>query len=463
MTLTSTNLRILALLMVFSAASVMGAGIALGSGSLIFLAFLGAGFLILALISPQWALIFSIPLQLSGALGVLSGAEEFQLYGLNLQSITMLVLFGAVLVRKVSSGEKWRTSSLDLPLALFFFGVYTLWSFWDRGSFVIPDYAHLAALKGIIFLVLNYFIALNSGIDERWLKRMLAVTMLTAVIISLRDLLIYIQAGGLSSSLDWRTIRLAETMGLPIIGGNTLLQGLFFAVAFSQAFSAPRSQRVFWGALALLFLVDVLLSFYRSAFLMVVASTATIVLLVKGKRGMPLLIIIAITAAVLLPSAIIDRILYTFDTPTEQLGELQVNLTGRASYHWPRSIGVAFRYFPLGVGHLQLPIARGDGYTAFNQFLNWFAEFGLIGLLAALWMTVSIIRYLWNASHTPSSGFLRAFFVGLLSAWISILVRNMTGEGFPYIWLGLFMMLLGAGASALTLESPSQRKLSTHE
>lgn len=422
--------------------------IANGLINLVLLLLVGFCYVILALKSPQLALILAIPLQLSASLGFLSLGDA-QFYGVNIQSLTILVLLMGIAVRLITKKSNWKTTELNKPLLIFFFVIPLLWSFWDRGNLVIPDYDHLSTAKQLGFYVLNFYVALNSGIDESWLKRLLLAVAVVALLVGGRDMWLFYQSGGLAL-LDWRLGRLAETTGLKIIGGNTLLQGVFLAVAFSQVLTKSKTGTVLlWISVGILSLVDIFLSFYRSAFLMAAVIVILIIFILQTRRSVPVLLLLALVVIVLIPSSITERINYTFSTGYESVGSIELNTTGRISYFWPRSWDVAMQYFPFGTGYLQVPVARGDGYTSFNQFLHWFAEFGLLGLAAALWMIVSISRHLWRAIFLPQSPFLKAYYVGLLSAWCGILVRNLTGDAFSYVWLAVFMLLLGAGASCL--------------
>lgn len=436
------------LILMFPTLIVIGFLVASGLINWVLLLLLGLNFTILALISPQLALILAVPLQLSASLGYLR-LSETQIFGVNLQSITLLALLIAIVARLITKKNDWKTTELDKPLLIFFFVVPLMWSFWDRGNLVIPDYDHLAAVKQVGFYVLNFFVALNSNMDERWLKRLLLALAIIALFVIGRDMWLFYQSGGFTS-LNWRLGRLAETMGLKIFGGNTLVQGVFLAVAFSQVLTKQRAgTALLWSLVGMLSLVDIFLSFYRSAFLMVAVIVIITIFSLQIRRGIPILFLFALVAITLVPSSVSERISYTFSAGNESVGSVMLNTTGRLSYFWPRSWNVAMQYFPFGTGYLQVPIARGDGYTSFNQFLHWFAEFGLLGLAAALWMIFSISRYLWLAISLPQSLFLKAYYVGLLSAWGGILVRNVTGEAFSYIWLAVFMLLLGAGAGCL--------------
>ena len=120
------------------------------------------------------------------------------------------------------------------------------------------------------------------------------------------------------------------------------------------------------------------------------------ILLQRTRYRWLILIIISILTIILVPSTVKDRVMYTFQSNAASSSVLGIDTTGRADYYWPRAWEQAIRYFPMGVGFMQLPVANGDGQGAYNQYLNWLAEFGIVGFSLGVWMIVSIVRYLWK-------------------------------------------------------------------
>jgi O-antigen ligase len=199
---------------------------------------------------------------------------------------------------------------------------------------------------------------------------------------------------------------------------------------------------IYWVA-AFTSALEIVLSYYRSAIFMLAVIILVSILIQKIRYRWLLLLIVIISAVLFTPSTVADRVIYTFQSNSASNSVIGINTTERYDYHWPRTWEQAIKYFPIGVGFKQLPIARGDVHGAYNQYLDWFAEFGIIGFGIAIWMILNLIRYLWSLVRGGKDDFDLVCSVGILSSFLGILFRNLTGDAFIYSWLSLFLLLLG--------------------
>lgn len=418
------------------------------------LGLVGIIFGLIVILNPKLGLLFYSPLMLGNAIGLLEIPALVP--GLNLQTLMTAALWMGILIRLATRQAHWVRTRLDYPILFFFLLVLPIWTFWNGTGFAFPVFERLTILKDVLFGTSVYFIAANVRPEERWLKRYYWFFLIVGFVLAVRDLVIYVQAGGGVFVLDWHSVRLAETQGMALVNGNVMLQDLFFSLALAGLLVEKR-YRIWLAALAGLFALDIVLSFYRGAWLMLVVSLALGVLLIVGRRGWLVLVLLGMILAVVLPGAVVDRVAYTFYGGDEQItNQVAIDSTGRVSYHWPKAWNVAVKYFPWGAGFSRLKEARGDIHGAYNQYLNWFAELGLIGLGGALALIYALGMHLWREFHLIHSDMGKIYTVGLLCAWLGILVRNLTGDAFYYPWLPLFMMFLGAWVGSRSLERAPQ-------
>ncbi len=97
----------------------------------------------------------------------------------------------------------------------------------------------------------------------------------------------------------------------------------------------------------------------------------------------------------------------------------------------------------LGLGpanyYWYTPLLRIRGYAvnfnSHNQYVDLVAQVGLLGLLAFLWLMVSIVLVAWRLRNRVGTGFERAYVYGALGGWVATMAAAAFGDWvLPFVY-----------------------------
>jgi len=241
----------------------------------------------------------------------------------------------------------------------------------------------------------------------------------------------------------------AGSNGLAAFGAQatTLLLGL-------AAFESKILLRIAYWALAAFSALCVMYSFSRGGYVALLAG-CLFVGLVKQRTLLVLLLVFVLSWATLVPNAVRERVLMTYDQET---GSLDHSAQTRLVL-WDDAMEV-FRINPLaGTGFETYGyMHRVGNYTdTHNFFLKTLVETGIVGLLIFLWLLAKTFGTGYLLFRRAKDPFLASLGLGLAGWMVSSFVANWFGDRWTFLQVNGYMWVLGGLVSqALVLEESSR-------
>ena len=310
----------------------------------------------------------------------------------------------------------------------------------------------VGAKTGYLFVIkyfeyfIVYFMVVNHVEDEEQIRRFLLFLFLTCAVTAVIGLTQIPGGGRVSAPFE-------GPEGEPnTYGGYLVFVGMVAAGLFTTARSMKT--RVWIGLLLILITPPFLYTQSRSSYLALVPAVLTLGFLTE-RRALVVsgIVMTLVVSPLFLPSAVKDRIFYTFNQPKEmgqlRIGDLRVDTSTSARLmSWAHALKDWTRHPLLGYGV--------TGYRFLDaQFPRVLTETGLLGLVAFFYLIYALFRLAFQrlrAVRSPlHAGLIRGFIagsVGLLFHAIGantfIIVRIME----PF-WLvaGMVAVLPGAESS----------------
>jgi O-antigen ligase len=261
-----------------------------------------------------------------------------------------------------------------------------------------PDVPKGFRAFGAEWIILLYFLVINSVDGERQARRLVDVLVLATALISLYAIWQHWAGWDIYRQRPLRaTGSVFEATGL--FGHHLTFGGYIMMVLILSGslflFSTRGRRKVAYGLSSLLLAVALLFSYARSAWLGCVAGVLAIALL-RGRKGLMLVLagvaVVIVVAALFLPSVRqqTGEVVTTLKDPAQQSSRLQM---------WMAAVPLIGDHPLLGAGVGQasdlLPKYGCDlGYGHLhNDILNVAANSGLLGLAAFLWIWITFVRF----------------------------------------------------------------------
>jgi O-antigen ligase len=297
-------------------------------------------------------------------------------------------------------------------------------------------------LKYVEYFVV-YYMVVNNLSDRAQMRRLVAVAVATAAIVSLIGIAQIPSGDRVSAPFEGES-------GEPNTLGGYLL---FMMAALLGVALETTNRRLRVGSLALvgLFLVPFAFTLSRASYLGLIPTLAVMAALSSRRRVMIGVLAVALVAspliATLLPAPVTKRIAYTFQPesghPTLRFGRLAFDPSTSARF-------VSFTQ--ALAGWLQRPIL-GWGVTGFGfmdaQYARTLVETGIVGLVTFLWLVWSLLRAGYRAFRTLPDPDDRGIALGFIAGVVGLLVHGLGANTFIIVrimepfWLfaGIVVML----------------------
>jgi O-antigen ligase len=273
----------------------------------------------------------------------------------------------------------------------------------------------LFVLKFIQYFVI-YFMVVNNLRERKQLERFLFALLSTAAISSLIGIL-QIPSGARVSAPFEGSIGEPNTFGGYLVLMLALSAGLYLT-------SESLRRKYILASLAFLIVVPLLFTLSRASYLALIPLTVG--LLVFSQRKLLIAFLLALSLALtpfLIPKAVADRVLYTFTQPFHpdqaEIGGFRLDTSTSARLRsfkevvfvdWPKH-----PVFGYGVtGYLFLD----------SQYLRVLAETGLVGLLAFLWLQISLFRRARDVLKTTQDPLFKGVALGFLTGFIALIIHS---------------------------------------
>lgn len=407
---------------------------------------LALALLIVVIASDELALyflIFSMLLSPEFLVGGLGGGTQLG-RGLTLRIDDMLIVIVGVAWLAKSAiykelGWAFRTP-LNLPIAAYTFvavlatglgmiaGRVTLFG----GSFFV--------LKYIEYFVI-YFMVVNNLRERKQFRRFLLALLATAAIASLIGILQIPSGERVSAPFEGETPE-PNSFGGYLVLMLALVAGLYLT-------SESLRKKVLLACLAVLIFIPFLFTLSRASYLALVPMAGVLFIWSDRKRLLVALFALAMALGPMVgPKAVFDRVSYTIQQPPErgqmQLGRLRLDTsTSERLASWQEALFQGWPSHPV----------FGWGVTGYrfvdSEYVRVLAETGVVGLIALLWLQVSLFRQARAVGKTARDPLFRGVALGFQAGFIALATHSIGANTFlivrimePFWFLaGMIMMI----------------------
>lgn len=329
-----------------------------------------------------YILIFSMLLSPEIIVGETRGASLGRGVSLRFEDF-LLVLIGLSWFARTAVIKElglFRRTPLNKAILLYIVACVLSTGFGIIGGTVSPKTSFFFVLKYVEYFIV-YFMLVNHLEDETLVKRLVFFLFLTCFITSIIGIL-QIPAGGRVSAPFEGEVGEPNTFGGYLVFIGSIAAGLFFTGGWSR-----RKRGV--GILLLFIVPPLLFTQSRTSYLAAIPAALTLAWL-SDKRfiAVALIVIGLVLSPFLLPTAVKNRILYTF-TQKEESGQLQVGdvrldtSTSARIISWREALEDWTRKPILGYG------VTGRGFID-AQIPRVLAETGIVGLAAFLYLLFTV-------------------------------------------------------------------------
>ena len=301
---------------------------------------------------------------------------------------------------------------------------------------------HFNILKDALLAIMIVFLVQMSVTDWSSLKRVILVTTLPLPYI------LKVTWSEHASVSSWHysdALRISGTFSL--LGANEYASFCvtMAIVMFGLVLAANLSLR--WRLWLIASIACVVLgvvwAYSRTAYIALMLGAIAVLLLWRGRLKMILpLFLAALILPAVMPASVVER----FDSTTIEEGKRD------------ESTEMRFAFWQLAIGNFAEHPLFGSGYHTFhhheinpynmdthNFFMRELTEKGLVGISITIALLLSIALACWRTmSDAPSGSLAYALGLGMVGAWLALLLSNCFGDRFTYYpMIGYFWAYLG--------------------
>lgn len=207
-----------------------------------------------------------------------------------------------------------------------------------------------------------------------------------------------------------------------------------------------------YGALGVVVLVSTLT---RSAW-MGLALGIVVIALMQSRWLIPVLVVVAIVAAILSPS-VMQRVTEMGESGTSSQGDPTNSLTWRVDY-WKETLALAEGRSVTGIGMGMVQRSTPEEKAPHNDYLRVVVEGGLLALAGYIWLVFALIRLALQAVRDrgrlrgPPKGAAVGFAANLVALLLLSIVSNVISQ-VVLLWYVAAIVALAAAAHRLASEA----------
>ncbi len=445
--------------LLFAALAALGMGLLLVQMTLPLALGIGLGLavLVIAIASDELALYLLIFSMLLGPEFIVGEIGQGPTLGRGLTfrlDDVLIVIIGFAWVAKAALHKElglFLRTPLNRPIAAYSFAI-----FFATGLGMITGNVKVLGgtfyvLKYIQYFVI-YFMVVNNLRERRQFERFLVALLATAAIVSLIG--IFQIRSGLRVSAPFE-----GSVGEPNTFGGYLV--LMLAVVAGLYLTSESLRRKYVLApLAILIAVPLLFTLSRASYLALIPLAGGLLAFSQRKLFIASLFALSLLLApFLLPKVVSDRVLFTFTQPFHpgqtEIGEVRLDTsTSDRLRSWQAAVFVQWPKRPVfGYG------ATGHRFLD-AQYPRVLVETGLVGLLAFLWLQISLFRRARDVLMRTQDPLFKGVALGFLAGFIALAVHAIGANTFiivrimePFWFLAaMVMMIPGLEASPAASE-----------
>jgi O-antigen ligase len=284
-----------------------------------------------------------------------------------------------------------------------------------------------------------YFMVINHLENKEQVKRYMFCILITCFIISLYGMLQIPTGGRLTAPFE-------GARGEPnSLGGYLIFVGAVTAGMSSR--TKDLKAKVVLGGLVMAILLPYLYTESRSSYVAFVPTYITLALMCKRRVLLiGLLAIGLLLSPFLLPSNVIDRVLYTFTQP-EQRGQIVIGDT-----RIDTSASARLKSWKEGLEDVPKHPIIGHGVTGYAfmdaQYPRVLVETGILGFVAFVYLLYSIFRISLRMARETQDKYLQGIVVGFLAGYVGLLFHAIGANTFIIVrimepfWFVLAMVVM---------------------
>ncbi len=369
---------------------------------------------------PLYLFLFLLPLQniTTGYLPNIGG-------GVNFLNVMFLVsLATAFIIRgRLARGEPINFWAMAYAL-------YAVVSLSIGYQYVTETETHLNQLKDHLIAVFMLYLVQMSVRDWQGVRMIILATLAPLPYIAK---VVWVQHQSVSHDHYTDDLRISGTFAL--LGANEFaafcvtMAVVLFALLLACRLSR-RWRLLLAGGIACM-VVGVLFAYSRTAYISLIVGMVAVILVWRGRWK---LILPLVLAAALLPSMLPSSVVERFDSTTVEEGQRDESTEMRIEY-WKVAWANFLRHPVMGTGfhtfhHREI---NPYGKDTHNLYIRTLSEGGVIGAVMLLGVLLSLLYTAWRGLTRSRSGTWQyALALGLLGAWISMIISNLFGDRFTY-------------------------------
>lgn len=345
--------------------------------------------------------------------------------GFNFLNIMFLLSLGTAMALhgKLARGESINFWAMA-------YGLYAIVSLCIGYQYVTETETHFNQLKDHLIGLFILYVVQMSVRDWNGV-RMIVLAMLVPLPYIAK--VVWVQHQSVSHTHYTDDLRIKGTFAL--LGANEFaafcvtVAVVLFAVLLACRLS--RTWRLLLAGGVACMVLGVLYAYSRTAYISLIVGMVAVILVWRGrwKLVLPLLLAAALMPS-MLPSSVVER----FDSTTVEEGQRDESTEMRIEY-WKVAWANFLRHPVVGTGfhtfhHREI---NPYGKDTHNLYIRTLSEGGVIGAVMLLGLLLAVLRtVLRELTHSRSGTWHYALALGLLGAWISMIIGNLFGDRFTY-------------------------------
>lgn len=177
--------------------------------------------------------------------------------------------------------------------------------------------------------------------------------------------------------------------------------------------------------------LGVLYAYSRTAYIALILGLVTVVMVWRGrlKLLLPLMLAVVVLPAVL-PKSVVER----FDSTTVEEGKRDESTELRIEY-WKIAWSNFLRNPVVGTGYHTFHHREINPYgrDTHNLYIRMLSEGGILGAIVLIGILLAVLRTaMRELAHSRSGTWRYALALGLMGAWVAMIISNLFGDRFTY-------------------------------
>jgi len=378
-----------------------------------------------AFISPVAALymlIFSMLLSPEITVGATGAASLGRGITLRLDDFLMVIIGFSWFVRTAIHKELGLVIRTSINRHIFFYIIVT------AVATALGMMAGRVEIKTGFFFVLKYFeffviyfMVANYLSSEKQVRNFLIAILITAAIVSLNALRQIPGGGRISAPFEGESGE-PNTFG----GYLMLIMAITMALVFTRNSVSPRAKAVLL-ILGLLLFASLLFTLSRSSWVAIIPTYLVFMLFSDWRRQLvTILVVFLIVGPLIMPDAVRKRVKYTFSKhySSVHIGKLSFDSSTSARLKsWKYALKDFARKPVLGYGV--------TGYKFIDaQYFRVLVESGLVGMVAFLWLLLSVLKFGLSHYKLEVRPLRRALYLGLIAGLVAMMAHSIGANTF---------------------------------